>query len=160
MQSVQDLTVERPHQPDSIPVRAGRSDKALLDLWVPRLVDRMKQLPRTAGRGERSENKGLGRLVSIDSRHGGRLAYPQNIDDALYDSFGQRQVSTIYTQTNQFHVILEVAAPVSAGFGGPGGDVYSHRIGLGQSGDDHRTGGDEQRPDGSGGAGAGSAPIV
>jgi multidrug efflux pump len=48
--------------------------------------------------------------VSIDRDTAGRLGItPQNIDDALYDSFGQRQVSTIYTQTNQFHVILEVA---------------------------------------------------
>ena len=48
--------------------------------------------------------------VNIDRDTAGRLGItPQNIDDALYDSFGQRQVSTIYTQTNQFHVVLEVA---------------------------------------------------
>ena len=56
------------------------------------------------------QNNGLGLLVNIDRDTAGRLGItPQNIDDALYDSFGQRQVSTIYTQTNQFHVILEVA---------------------------------------------------
>ena len=56
------------------------------------------------------QNNGLGLLVDIDRDTAGRLGItPQNIDDALYDSFGQRQVSTIYTQTNQFHVILEVA---------------------------------------------------
>ncbi len=49
------------------------------------------------------------RFLSIAIRPGRLGITPQNIDDALYDSFGQRQVSTIYTQTNQFHVILEVA---------------------------------------------------
>ncbi len=57
------------------------------------------------------QNNGVGLLVNIDRDTAGRLGItPQNIDDALYDSFGQRQVSTIYTQTNQFHVILEVDA--------------------------------------------------
>ncbi len=56
------------------------------------------------------QNNGLGLFVNIDRDTAGRLGItPQNVDDALYDSFGQRQVSTIYTQTNQFHVVLEVA---------------------------------------------------
>ena len=55
------------------------------------------------------QNNGLGLQVMIDRDTAGRLGItPQNIDDALYDAFGQRQVSTIYTQTNQYHVVLEV----------------------------------------------------
>ena len=70
--------------------------------------------------------------VDIDRDTAGRLGItPQNIDDALYDAFGQRQVSTIYTQTNQFHVILEVGAAVSAGYGVPERDVRADRIGVG-----------------------------
>ncbi len=70
---------------------------------------RMKQLPELRDVASDQQNNGLGLLVNIDRDTAGRLGItPQNIDDALYDSFGQRQVSTIYTQTNQFHVILEV----------------------------------------------------
>ena len=70
----------------------------------------MKQLPELRDVASDQQNNGLGLFVNIDRDTAGRLGItPQNIDDALYDSFGQRQVSTIYTQTNQFHVILEVA---------------------------------------------------
>ena len=84
-------------------------DKALLDLWAPRLVERMKQLPELRDVASDQQNNGLGLLVNIDRDTAGRLGItPLSVDDALYDAFGQRQVSTIYTQTNQFHVILEV----------------------------------------------------
>jgi multidrug efflux pump len=70
----------------------------------------MKQLPELRDVASDQQNNGVGLLVNIDRDTAGRLGItPQNIDDAFYDSFGQRQVSTIYTQTNQFHVILEVA---------------------------------------------------
>ena len=110
MQPVQDLTVEDSISRTQYQYALDAPDKALLDLWVPRLVDRMKQLPELRDVASDQQNNGLGLLVSIDRDTAGRLGItPQNIDDALYDSFGQRQVSTIYTQTNQFHVILEVA---------------------------------------------------
>ena len=70
----------------------------------------MKQIPELRDVASDQQNNGLGLLVNIDRDTAGRLGItPQNIDDALYDAFGQRQVSTIYTQSNQFHVILEVA---------------------------------------------------
>jgi multidrug efflux pump len=110
MQPVQDLTVEDRISRTQYQYALDAPDKALLDLWVPRLVDRMKQLPELRDVASDQQNNGLGLLVAIDRDTAGRLGItPQNIDDALYDSFGQRQVSTIYTQTNQFHVILEVA---------------------------------------------------
>ena len=110
MQPVQDLTVEDRISRTQYQYALDAPDKALLDLWVPRLVDRMKRLPELRDVASDQQNNGLGLLVSIDRDTAGRLGItPQNIDDALYDSFGQRQVSTIYTQTNQFHVILEVA---------------------------------------------------
>jgi multidrug efflux pump len=109
MQPVQDLTVEDRISRTQYQYALDAPDKALLDLWVPRLVDRMKQLPELRDVASDQQNNGLGLLVNIDRDTAGRLGItPQNIDDALYDSFGQRQVSTIYTQTNQFHVILEV----------------------------------------------------
>ena len=110
MQPVQDLTVEDRISRTQYQYALDAPDKALLDLWVPRLVDRMKRLPELRDVASDQQNNGLGLLVTIDRDTAGRLGItPQNIDDALYDSFGQRQVSTIYTQTNQFHVILEVA---------------------------------------------------
>jgi len=109
LQPVQDLTVEDRISRTQYQYALDAPDKALLDLWVPRVVDRMKQLPELRDVASDQQNNGLGLVVNIDRDTAGRLGItPQNVDDALYDAFGQRQVSTIYTQTNQFHVILEV----------------------------------------------------
>jgi multidrug efflux pump len=109
MQPVQDLTVEDRISRTQYQYALDAPDKTLLDTWVPRLVARMKQLPELRDVASDQQNNGLGLQVSIDRDTAGRLGItPQNVDDALYDAFGQRQVSTIYTQTNQFHVILEV----------------------------------------------------
>jgi multidrug efflux pump len=110
MQPVQDLTVEDRISRTQYQYALDAPDKALLDLWVPRLLDKMKELPELRDVASDQQNNGLGLLVHMDRDTAGRLGItPQNIDDALYDAFGQRQVSTIYTQTNQFHVVLEVA---------------------------------------------------
>jgi multidrug efflux pump len=109
MQPVQDLTVEDRISRTQYQYSLDAPDKALLDKWVPLLEDRMKKLPELRDVASDQQNNGLGVQVNIDRDTAGRLGItPQNVDDALYDSFGQRQVSTIYTQTNQFHVILEV----------------------------------------------------
>ena len=109
MQPIQDLTVEDRISRTQYQYSLDAPDKAQLDEWIPRLMDRMKQIPELRDLASDQQNNGLGLLVNIDRDTAGRLGItPQNIDDALYDSFGQRQVSTIYTQTNQFHVILEV----------------------------------------------------
>ena len=110
MQPVQDLTVEDRISRTQYQYALDAPDKELLDQWVPRLLERMKALPELRDVASDQQNNGIGLLVDIDRDTAGRLGItPQNIDDTLYDSFGQRQVSTIYTQTNQFHVILEVA---------------------------------------------------
>jgi len=109
LQPIQDLTVEDRISRTQYQYSLDAPDKALLDTWAPLLVDRLKQLPELRDVASDQQNNGRGLLVSIDRDTAGRLGItPQNIDDALYDAFGQRQVSTIYTQTNQFHVILEV----------------------------------------------------
>jgi len=109
MQPIQDLTVEDRISRTQYQYSLDAPDKSQLDQWIPRLMDRMKQIPELRDLASDQQNNGLGLLVNIDRDTAGRLGItPQNIDDALYDSFGQRQVSTIYTQTNQFHVILEV----------------------------------------------------
>ncbi len=109
MQPVQDLTVEDRISKTQYQYSLDAPDQAALDLWAPRLVDRMKQIPELRNVASDQQNNGLGLLLHVDRDTAGRLGItPQNVDDALYDAYGQRQVSTIYTQTNQFHVILEV----------------------------------------------------
>ena len=109
LQPVQDLTVEDRISRTQYQYALDAPDKALLDLWVPRLMTKMKQLPELRDVASDAQNNGVGLQVNIDRDTSGRLGItPANIDDALYDAYGQRQVSTIYTQTNQFHVILEV----------------------------------------------------
>jgi multidrug efflux pump len=110
MQPVQDLTVEDRISRTQYQYSLDAPDKMLLDEWAPKLVERMNQLPELRDVASDQQNNGVGLLINIDRDTAGRFGItPQNIDDALYDSFGQRQVSTIYTQTNQFHVVLEVA---------------------------------------------------
>jgi multidrug efflux pump len=109
LQPIQDLTVEDRISRTQYQYALDAPDKTLLDKWVPPLVEKMKQIPELRDVASDQLNNGLGLLVKIDRDTAGRLGItPQNIDDALYDAYGQRQVSTIYTQTNQFHVVLEV----------------------------------------------------
>src|SRR5580658_7547061 len=109
MQPVQDLTVEDRISRTQYQYALDAPDKSTLDLWIPRLVDKLKQIPELRDVASDQQNNGLGLEVVIDRDTAGRLGItPQNVDDALYDAFGQRQVSTIYTQSNQFHVVLEV----------------------------------------------------
>ncbi len=109
MQPVQDLTVEDRISRTQYQYALDAPEKATLDLWIPRLVDKLKQIPELRDVASDQQNNGLGLEVVIDRDTAGRLGItPQNVDDALYDAFGQRQVSTIYTQSNQFHVVLEV----------------------------------------------------
>ena len=108
MQPVQDLTVEDRISRTQYQYSLDAPDKAILDQWIPRLVDKLKQIPELRDVASDQQNNGLGLEVVIDRDTAGRLGItPQNVDDALYDAFGQRQVSTIYTQSNQYHVILE-----------------------------------------------------
>jgi multidrug efflux pump len=108
MQPVQDLTVEDRVSRTQYQYALDAPDEATLDLWIPRLVDKLKTIPELRDVASDQQNNGLGLEVVIDRDTAGRLGItPQNVDDILYDAFGQRQVSTIYTQSNQYHVILE-----------------------------------------------------
>jgi multidrug efflux pump len=110
LQPVQDLTVEDRISRTQYQYALDAPDKAVLDLWVPKVVDRLKQIPELRDVATDQQNNGLGLKVDIDRDTAGRLGItPQNVDDTLYDAYGQRQVSTIFTQSNQYHVILETA---------------------------------------------------
>ena len=108
LQPVQDLTVEDRISRTQYQYALDAPTKDILDTWVPRVVDRMKQIPELRDVASDQQNNGLGLKVDIDRDTAGRFGItPQNVDDILYDAFGQRQVSTIFTQANQYHVILE-----------------------------------------------------
>jgi multidrug efflux pump len=108
MQPIQDLTVEDRISRTQYQYSMMAPDKATLDEWVPKLMDRMSKIPEVRDVASDQLNGGVGLLVDIDRDTAGRFGItPQNVDDALYDSFGQRQVSTIFTQANQYHVVLE-----------------------------------------------------
>jgi multidrug efflux pump len=110
LQPVQDLTVEDRISRTQYQYALDAPDKSILDQWVPKVVDRLKQIPELRDVATDQQNNGLSLKVDIDRDTAGRLGItPQNIDDTLYDAYGQRQVSTIFTQSNQYHVILETA---------------------------------------------------
>jgi len=86
------------------------ADPNELNAWTPQLVAKLGTLPELRDVASDQQNGGLEASLVIDRDTASRLGItPQLIDDTLYDAFGQRQVSTIFTQLNQYHVVLEVA---------------------------------------------------
>ena len=81
-----------------------------LNRWAPRMQRKLQALAALTDVSSDQQNRGLEASVVIDRDTASRLGIsPQMIDDTLYDAFGQRQVSTMYTQLNQYHVVMEVA---------------------------------------------------
>ncbi|PYN94631.1 MAG: acriflavine resistance protein B [Candidatus Rokuibacteriota bacterium] len=110
MQPVQDLTVEDRVSRTQFQYSLEDADARELAEWAPRLIERLRTLPELRDVASDQLVGGLQVSVVIDRDTASRLGIqPQAIDDTLYDAFGQRQVSTIFTQLNQYHVILEVA---------------------------------------------------
>ena len=84
-------------------------DPAELFQWAPRVLERLRRLRELADVNSDQQNKGLQASLQIDRETAARLGItPQAIDNTLYDAFGQRPVSTMYTQLNQYHVVMEV----------------------------------------------------
>ena len=82
-------------------------DFNLLSEWGPKVLERMRQLPQIADVSSDLENSGLSSNVIVDRDTAARLGLTaQAVDSALYDAFGQRQVSTMYKSINQYHVVL------------------------------------------------------
>ncbi|MGN6370286.1 MAG: multidrug efflux RND transporter permease subunit [Phycisphaerae bacterium] len=108
MQPVQDLTVEDRVSRTQFQYTLEDADTEELAQWVPVFMDKLKTLPELTDVANDEQNGGLQAELVIDRDMAARFGItPQNIDDALYDAFGQRQVSTMFTQLNQYHVILE-----------------------------------------------------
>ena len=110
MQPVQDLTVEDRVSRTQFQYSIEDADAQELAQWTPKLVAKLQTLPANCAMWPpTSSTTGLRQTSAIDRDTASRLGiFPQAIDNTLYDAFGQRQVSTIFTQLNQYHVILEV----------------------------------------------------
>src|SRR2546426_824322 len=109
MQPVQDLTVENRVSRTQYQYSVEDADPQELFAWAPRLVEKLKGLPELRDVASDQQDQGLEASLVIDRDTAARLGIlPQAIDDTLYEAFGQRQVSTIFTQLNQYHVVLEV----------------------------------------------------
>jgi len=109
MQPVQDLTVEDRVSRTQYQYSLEDPDGRELNLWAPRLVDALRARRELADVSTDQQDQGLGTALVVDRRTASRFGIgPQAIDNTLYDAFGQRQVSTMFTQLNQYRVVLEV----------------------------------------------------
>ena len=91
-------------------------DPAELSIWAPLVMERLKSVPMLTDVASDQQDGGLLADIRVDRDKAAQLGIlPQAIDDTLYDSFGQRQVSTVYSQVNQYRVILEAAPQFQLG---------------------------------------------
>ncbi len=109
LQPVQDLTVEDRVSRTQFQYTLEDADPEELNRWAPKLLESLQVRPELRDVSSDQLNQGLASLVEIDRNTASRMGItPQLITDTLYDAFGQRQVSTMFTQLNQYRVILEV----------------------------------------------------
>jgi multidrug efflux pump len=109
MQPVQDLTVETRVSRTQYQFSLEDPDAKELSEWVPKVVAKLESLPQLRDVASDQQNEGLQTRVVIDRDTASRLGVtPQMIDDALYDAFGQRQITILFTQLTQYRVVLEV----------------------------------------------------
>ncbi len=110
LQASQDLTVEDRVSRAQYQYTVEDASATELTTATNRIVEKLKTLPQLTDVASDLQVNGLGTTVVIDRDTASRLGItPQNVDDVLDDAFGQRQVSTIFTQLNQYHVVMEVA---------------------------------------------------
>jgi multidrug efflux pump len=108
MQPVQDLTLADTVSRTQYQFILEDADLDELNSWTPKLVDKLAQLPEIQDVSSDQAGQGLAAYITVDRDSAGRFGITVGtVDNALYDSFGQRIVSTIFTQSNQYRVILE-----------------------------------------------------
>jgi multidrug efflux pump len=116
MQPVQDLTIEDRVSRTQYQMTLSNPDLKVLSAWTPRVVERLSQLPQLADVTDDLQDQGLETYVDIDRDAASRLGITAAvIDEALYNAFGQRLISTIFTQSAQYRVVLEVQPQFSRG---------------------------------------------
>jgi multidrug efflux pump len=110
LQSAQDLTIGGRFGNAQYQYTLQSASLDDLNTWAPRLLQKMRTLPQLRDQNSDQQDKGLQAKLVIDRDTASRLGItPQSLDNALYDAFGQRQVSTMYRALNQYHVVMEVA---------------------------------------------------
>ncbi|HUY14601.1 MAG TPA: multidrug efflux RND transporter permease subunit [Terriglobia bacterium] len=112
LQAIQDINVGGHGTSAQYQYTLEDQDLKELNHWAPRLMAQLQTLPELRDVGTDQQSHGLQTSLEINRDTASRLGItPQVIDNTLYDAFGQRQVSTIYTALNQYHVVLEAAPP-------------------------------------------------
>jgi len=115
MQPVQDLTIDTSVSRTQYQFVLEDANPDEFNTWVPRLVAGLQQLPQIEDVASDQQNQGLAAYLTIDRDTAGRFGItPATVDNALYDAFGQRIVSTIFTQSNQYRVILQADSSLMA----------------------------------------------
>ena len=110
MQAAQDLTIGGRQSQAQYQYTLQGENLNELNEWAPRLLEKLRALPQLRDVNTDQQNKGLEASLIIDRDTAARLGVgAADIDSALYDAFGQRQVSTMYRPLNQYHVVMEVA---------------------------------------------------
>ncbi|HEY6371607.1 MAG TPA: multidrug efflux RND transporter permease subunit [Candidatus Sulfotelmatobacter sp.] len=110
LQSAQDLTIGGRFGNAQYQYTLQSANLDDLNNWAPRLLQKLRTLPELRDQNSDQQDKGLQAKLVIDRDTASRLGItPQTLDNALYDAFGQRQVSTMYRPLNQYHVVMEVA---------------------------------------------------
>ena len=108
MQPVQNITVDDRVSRTQYQYTLEDPDMAELDNWAGRFVDKLQKLPTLEDVATDQQTGGLTVSLAIDRVSASRLGIaPSTLDQTLYDAFGQRQINTMYTQLNQYHVIME-----------------------------------------------------
>src|SRR6267143_197252 len=110
LQSAQDLTIGGRQSQAQFQYTLQGEDLAEMNNWAPRLLQKLRSLPQLRDVNTDQQDKGLQASIVIDRDTAARLGVSASaIDSALYDAFGQRQVSIMYRALNQYHVVMEVA---------------------------------------------------
>jgi multidrug efflux pump len=116
MQPVQELTIEDRVSRTQFQFTLTTPDEDLLNEWVPKLVGALQEVPDLADVASDLQNRGLQAYIEIDRDAASRLGVTvADIDDTLYSAFGQRQISTLFTQASQYRVVLEVDPQLAQG---------------------------------------------
>ena len=108
MQAVQDVQIDSRVSRTQYQYTLEDADEAELSQWASKLLNKLRTLPELVDLATDQQLNGFQLAIDVDRDTASRLnVLPQNIDDTLYDAFGQRQVSIMFTQLNQYRVILE-----------------------------------------------------
>ena len=108
LQPVQDLTIDSSVSPTQYQFALEGSNQTDINTWAGKIVDQLQKTPQVRNVSADVQSEGLSAYIDIDRSTAARLGVtPETVDEILYDAFGQRIISTIFTQSNEYRVILE-----------------------------------------------------